>query len=111
MIIQAKFDGRCPKCGKPTPKGSQIDYTEGKAWHPGCAPKEESGLSDEEQVALADRLGYRHYSHDELRSSEVDDGGQVRDMPGESGIEEPRSGSPSRGLEDRLPGMSEEEEE
>ena len=63
MIITARFDGRCASCGKPTPKGSEIDYVDRKAYHVGCVPND-SLLNDADQHALADKLGFTKGDHD-----------------------------------------------
>lgn len=62
MIITAKYNGFCAKCGKPTPKGSEIDYQNKQAFHPACVKEEEGWLPDADQLALATKLGYRHVS-------------------------------------------------
>lgn len=59
MIITAKYNGKCAKCGGPAPAGKEIDYVDKKAYHVGCAPEEGSGLSDEQQLELAGRLGFK----------------------------------------------------
>lgn len=61
MRITAKFNGKCASCGKPTAAGSEIEYVEKKAYHPGCEPQEGLSFSPDEAIALADRLGFRSY--------------------------------------------------
>lgn len=58
MRITARFDGRCAKCGKPTLKGTEIDYENKQARHPECCEEDETAPSDE-QLAIADRLGFK----------------------------------------------------
>src|SRR3990167_7910528 len=63
MLITAKFDGRCAACGKPTPRGSGIDYIDKKAYHPGCVQSKEDAPPSPGAFAEADRLGF--LVHDE----------------------------------------------
>ena len=65
MLITSKFDGRCGKCGKPIPQGTQIEYSDRKAYHLECS-EPASLLPDAEQQSLADKLGFKHYEWDTL---------------------------------------------
>ena len=55
MRITAKFNGRCAKCGGPTPKGSEIEYRDKTAYHIKCAKEtvEPEPSSDPERIADA----------------------------------------------------------
>ena len=61
MLITAKFNGRCAACGKPTPRGSDIDYIDKKAYHPGCVQSKEDAENappNPTDFAETDRLGF-----------------------------------------------------
>jgi hypothetical protein len=73
MRITAQFNGRCFNCGKPTPKGSEIEYLNKKAYCLACVPEETSGVSDEEQLRIADKCGFRQFSWESLRNVYVGD--------------------------------------
>lgn len=108
----SKYPGVCRYCKKPTLAGKDHYDLESKTgYHSKCQEDAENAPASQEQYELADRLGYVHYDWSDLRSAEVDDGRQMRHLSGGGSSQESRPGSPSRGLEDRLPGMSEEEEE
>jgi len=65
----AKYGGICRYCGKAIKPGEDEYEPESKtSFHVQCA---ENQPPSAEQIALAERLGYRHYSWDELRSDEV----------------------------------------
>lgn len=69
MLITARFAGKCAGCGKPTPRGSEIDYVEKKAFHPACAPTDLLGdacAPDPDRIVLAERLGYSHVPWESL---------------------------------------------
>lgn len=66
--ITAKFNGNCTKCGGRTRQGEEIEYIDKKAYHVACKPEEHGELSDAEQYALADKLGFSHFSWEHLLS-------------------------------------------
>lgn len=70
MIIPARFNGKCATCGGALPKGSNIEYADGKAHHPQCyQPPIDYGDDpyhppSETELALADRLHFRLHDPD-----------------------------------------------
>lgn len=63
----AHYNGRCAKCNGPVAAGSEIEYRDGRAYHPRCwnamvsldAVRESAGKEPEPPLDIADRLGFR----------------------------------------------------
>ena len=103
MRIKAKWNGKCFECGGPVQKGSEIEYFEKHAYHPACfasAEEEaESAPPSREAYALADRLGFRHFSWVDLLSLS----GPAVDEPGGNYCPA-RDSEPIRGLHSEIKG-------
>lgn len=81
MRIQAKFNGKCAKCGRQLPGGTEIDYVDRKAYCVGCGPNDEKEITTDSS-SLADRLHFVECDRAEsIRWSELRFNGPMRELP------------------------------
>ena len=63
----AKYPGKCYLCGSPITVGKdEYDFDQKRSFHRLCVEQEEEQGPTQEQIALADRLGFTHLSWERL---------------------------------------------